>query len=73
MTLSYIITRAHKSKTLIVAHLISIIGFLEMNQHLFSNILTQQQMGYFIFGIGIVMAVLRAITSKPLSEKENLK
>jgi len=69
----HIITKAHKSKTLIIAHLITILGFLQVNQQLFTNVLTSEQMGYFIFGVGILMAVLRATTTKSLDEKDSLK
>jgi len=73
MSLSHIITRAHKSKTLIIAHLVAILGFLQANQGLFTNVLTTEQMGYFIFVVGIVMAILRGATTKPLSDKTGIK
>ena len=64
-----IFTKAFKSRTLLAAHAISILGFLQVNQQLFTNILEPEQYGWFVFGIGIVMAWLRADTTSALEDK----
>lgn len=58
-----------KSRTIWVNTLIAVLGFLELNLHL-----VQQNLGDWygltFIGIGILGIYLRAVTTKPLSERK---
>lgn len=58
-----------KSKTLWFALALAIFGVLEMNVKFFSNYLTPETFGLFSIGISAVVAILRVVTTLPLSEK----
>ena len=61
--------RAFKSKTLWFALALAIFGVLEMNVKFFSSYLTPEVFGLFSILISVVVAVLRVLTTTPLSEK----
>ena len=61
-----------RSKTYILAIASSAIGLLQAYPAVVSGLLPQltaQQMGWVMMGIGVVGAVIRELTTKPLSEK----
>lgn len=60
---------ALKSKTLWFALALAIFGVIEMNVKYFSNYLTPEVFGLFSILISVVVAVLRVLTTTPLSEK----
>lgn len=60
---------ALKSKTLWFALALAIFGVVEMNVKYFSNYLTPEIFGLFSILISVIVAVLRVLTTTPLSEK----
>lgn len=64
-------TGMFKSKTIWVAFIIGVAGFLEQNQGLLSQYIGADKMGLVMIIVGGVMAFLRTITGSTLSEKVN--
>lgn len=60
---------ALKSKTLWFALALAIFGVVEMNVKYFSNYFTPEMFGAFSIFVSIVVAILRVLTTTPLSEK----
>jgi hypothetical protein len=60
---------AAKSKTIWFALALAVLGVIEMQVQLFAQYMTPETFGLFNIAIGIVVAVLRVITTVPLSEK----
>jgi hypothetical protein len=58
-----------KSKTLMFALALAILGVVEMNVRIFSAYMTPTTFGFFSIGISIIVAVLRIFTTLPLSQK----
>ena len=58
-----------KSKTLMFALALAILGVFEMNVRVFSAYMTPQVFGFFSIGISIIVAVLRIVTTLPLDKK----
>ena len=58
-----------KSKTLMFALALAILGVLEMNVKVFSVYMTPTTFGFFSIGISIIVAVLRIVTTLPLDKK----
>lgn len=58
-----------KSKTLWFSVSLAVFGVLEMQQALVRELVGQEHFGAVMLGIAIVTAVLRVVTTKPLSEK----
>lgn len=54
---------------MIFASLIAISGAIEASSGFLKTILTPDTFGFVMMGIGIVVAVLRVITTQPLNEK----
>lgn len=63
------ITRILRSKTINTAHLVVILGAIQSQSEFFSRWLSPADLGTLISGIGIVMYILRAKTTKPLADK----
>lgn len=61
--------RAFKSKTLWFALALAVFGVIEMNVKYFSSYLTPEFFGAFSILISVIVAVLRVLTTTPLSEK----
>lgn len=61
--------KVFKSKTLWFAFALAIFGVIEMNVKYFSNYLTPEVFGLFSIFISMIVAVLRVLTTTPLSEK----
>jgi hypothetical protein len=58
-----------KSKTLWFAALLAVGGILEQSQALVTQLVGQQNTGLVMLVISVVVAVLRVITTQPLSQK----
>jgi hypothetical protein len=58
-----------KSKTLWFAVLLAVGGILEQSQALVTQLVGQQNTGLVMLVISVVVAVLRVITTQPLSQK----
>ena len=58
-----------KSKTMWFAFALAIFGVIEMNVKYFSNYFTPEFFGAFSIVISIIVAILRVLTTTPLSEK----
>jgi hypothetical protein len=58
-----------KSKTLWFAVLLAVGGILEQSQALVTQLVGQQNTGIVMLVISVVVAVLRVITTQPLSQK----
>jgi hypothetical protein len=60
---------ALKSKTLWFALALAVFGVIEMQAKLFAQYMTPEAFGLFNIVIGLIVAVLRVLTTVPLSEK----
>lgn len=60
-----------RSKTMWVALIVAIAGFLEQNQGLLSQYIGADKLGLLMTFVGLVMAFMRTITGSTLSEKVN--
>ena len=58
-----------KSKTILFALLLAVFGALESSLGAFSAYMTPQVFGLFSMGVGVIVAVLRVLTTLPLDEK----
>lgn len=58
-----------KSKTLMFALALAILGVIEMNVRVFAAYMTPELFGMFSIAISIIVAVLRIFTTLPLSQK----
>ena len=58
-----------KSKTLIFAFLLSVLGTVQMSLGVFTQYMTPERFGMFSFAIGIVVTVLRFATKSSLDDK----
>ena len=58
-----------KSKTLWFALALAVFGVVEMQAKLFAAYMSPEAFGVFNIVIGVVVAVLRVLTTVPLSEK----
>jgi len=61
--------KMHKSKTMIFAFLLVIFGALFDNFSYVQNIIDPRYYGVCLITIGIIVAVLRFLTTQPLDEK----
>ena len=58
-----------RSKTLWFSVLLAVLGVLEQSQALVTQLVGQQNTGLVMLVISVVVAVLRVITTQPLSQK----
>lgn len=58
-----------KSKTMWFALALAVLGVIEMNVKFFTAYLTPTTFGIFSIVVSIIVAVLRVLTTLPLSEK----
>lgn len=58
-----------KSRTLWFALALAVFGVIEMNVKVFSSYFTPELFGWFSIFISVIVAILRVITTTPLSEK----
>ena len=61
--------KAHKSKTMWFSLLLVILGALMDNISYLQNIIDPKYYGILLVAIGIVVAILRFITTQPINEK----
>jgi len=64
-----IIMTIFKSKTLMFALALAILGVIEMNVRVFAAYMTPELFGFFSIAISVIVAVLRIFTTLPLSQK----
>jgi hypothetical protein len=58
-----------KSKTMMFALALAVLGVVEMQAKVFAPYMTAEMFGFFNILIGVIVAVLRVVTTVPLSEK----
>ena len=58
-----------KSKTIIFAAILAALGVVQASMEVFSAFLTPQAMGVLTMVIGVVVAVLRVLTTTSLGDK----
>lgn len=58
-----------KSRTMMFALALAILGAVETQAHLFSKHMTPELFGLFNILLAVVIAVLRVLTTVPLNEK----
>ena len=63
------LTRIAKSKTLLFSVLLSVLGVLQASMDVFTNYLTPQAMGFVTLGVGVIVAVLRVLTTQSVQDK----
>ena len=63
------VRQAKKSKTINFAVLLALFGAAQANLPVVQEFISPEIFGYITLGIAIVVAMLRAYTTKPLSEK----
>lgn len=63
------IRKIHKSKTMVFALALVIFGAVEANLQLFQPLVPPEYWGAVVTVIGIIVAVLRLVTTKSLSDK----
>lgn len=60
---------ALKSKTIWFSILLAVLGVVEANVGVLQQYMTPQAFGIFSVVVGVIIAVLRVLTTLPLSEK----
>lgn len=60
---------ALKSKTIWFSILLAVLGVVEANVGVLQQYMTPQTFGIFSIVVGVIVAVLRVLTTVPLSEK----
>lgn len=63
------IARIIRSKTMLFSILLSVLGVVQASLDVFDKYLTPQAMGFVTLAIGVIVAVLRVVTTQPLSNK----
>lgn len=58
-----------RSKTLIFAFLLSILGTVQMSLGIFTPYMSPERFGIFSFVVGIVVTILRFVTKTSLNDK----
>jgi len=61
--------KAHKSKTMWFSLALVVFGALFDNFSYVQNLIDPQYYGLCLIGIGVIVAVLRFVTTQPLDEK----
>ena len=61
--------KAHKSKTMWFSLLLVIFGALFDNFSYAQNSIDPKYYGFILIGIGVIVSILRFITTQPLGEK----
>lgn len=62
--------QALKSRTMIFAILLAVLGTVQASAEVFSAWLTPQAYGIFTLVVGVAVAVLRVLTTEPLLPKD---
>ncbi len=58
-----------KSKTMRAALALEILGVVQINADFLSTVMTPAQFGWVMLGIGVLMKILRAMTTSSLGDK----
>jgi len=58
-----------KSKTILFALALEILGVIQLNADFLSTVMTPAQFGWVMLGIGVTVKVLRTVTTTSLGEK----
>jgi len=58
-----------RSKTLWFSVLLAACGIVEQSSALVTQIVGPQNTGYVMLGVSVIVAILRSLTTQPLSEK----
>ena len=64
-----IIKQSLKSRTIIFALALALFGVLETQIHIFSQFMSQEAFGVFNIVVAIAVALLRVITTMPITQK----
>jgi hypothetical protein len=64
-----IIKQALKSRTMIFALALAVFGVIETQIHVFSQFMSPEAFGIFNIVVAIAVALLRVITTVPLTQK----
>lgn len=64
-----ILKQSVKSKTMWFAGALSVLGVLQANSDVFTNLMTPEAAGWATTAVGVAVAVLRAVTTSPISQK----
>lgn len=64
-----IFTKVAKSKTLLFAYVLAVLGVVETQYSLIEKFVPEEYRGLVFVGIGAVVAMLRVVTTQALSEK----
>lgn len=63
------LTQILKSKTMLFALALAILGVLQTSMDAFTSYLTPQASGLITVAVGLAVAILRVLTTMPLTEK----
>ena len=63
------IVRIAKSKTMIFSIILSVIGVIQASTDFLSTVMSPHVFGYFTLATGVIAAILRIVTTQPLSDK----
>lgn len=63
------ITRCLHSKTMIAAAVLDILGVVQANTDFLSTVMAPHSFGWMMLGIGVLMKVLRLVTTQPMVNK----
>lgn len=58
-----------KSKTMLIALAIELLGVIQLNADFLSTVMTPAQFGWVMIGIGVAMKVLRSVTTTAIGDK----
>lgn len=61
--------QAMKSKTILFALALEVLGVVQLNADFLSTVMSPAQFGWVMLGIGVAIKVLRTITTTSLSAK----
>ncbi len=63
------IAKILKSKTMLLAILLAVLGVVQASMEVFTPYLSPQAVGIVTLLVGVTVAILRVVTTVPLSEK----
>lgn len=59
-----------KSKTMLFSLLLAVLGTVEQNTAMVTSIVGPENTGLAMLGISVIVAILRIVTTEPLSAKQ---
>ena len=59
-----------KSKTMLFSLLLAVLGTVEQNTTMVTSIVGPENTGLAMLGISVIVAILRIVTTEPLSAKQ---